>query len=445
MRLMPLITALLVSGFLYLFIFERQQLLALAQVVTEAQTDDAEAEQSDLIRVVALHSTAQQIDSAVILRGRTEAARQVEVHSETSGQVISNPLRKGAFVNVGDELCTLDIGTRQSQLEEARARLEAARARLPEAASRGPEAEARQAEAEARVSEAQARLVEARARLIEAEFNQNAAARLSEDGYASESRLANADAGLESARALVISAEAAVEGASAGVAGASASVESANASVQAAVAGIQSAEAAVASAEREIDRLTITAPFEGLLETDAAELGSLLQPGSPCATIIQLDPIKLVGFVPETEVDRVGVGARAGARLASGQEVQGRVTFLSRSADLTTRTFRVEVEVPNPALAIRDGQTAEILIGSDGRQAHLLPQSALTLDDHGTLGVRIIEEGNIVGFAPLQVLRDSVEGIWVTGLPDAVDVIILGQEYVIPGVEVIPHFQEAEG
>ena len=44
------------------------------------------------------------------------------------------------------------------------------------------------------------------------------------------------------------------------------------------------------------------APFAGLLETDTAELGALLQTGSPCATIIQLDPIKFVGFVPEAEL-----------------------------------------------------------------------------------------------------------------------------------------------
>jgi membrane fusion protein, multidrug efflux system len=159
--------------------------------------------------------------------------------------------------------------------------------------------------------------------------------------------------------------------------------------------------------------------------------------------VISLDPIKLVGYVPETEVDRVTVGAPAFARLASGREVQGDITFISRSADSATRTFRVEVEVPNPDLAIRDGQTVEIAVASEGADAHLLPQSALTLNDAGRLGVRIVAEDETAAFAPVAVLRDTVEGIWVDGLGETADVIVVGQEFVIDGVAVAPTFRES--
>ena len=196
---------------------------------------------------------------------------------------------------------------------------------------------------------------------------------------------------------------------------------------------------------REIDKLTITAPFSGLLETDTAELGALMQPGAPCAAIIQLDQVKLVGFVPETDVSKITVGAMAGARLTSGTQVQGRVTFLSRSADELTRTFRVEVTVENGDLAISDGQTAEILVASDGRTAHLVAQSSLTLDDDGVLGVRTVGEGNIVQFMPVTLLRDTAEGVWVTDLPETVDIITVGQEFVIDGVRVAPTFTDAKG
>jgi multidrug efflux system membrane fusion protein len=266
--------------------------------------------------------------------------------------------------------------------------------------------------------------MEATARVREAEINLNAARKLSQDGFASETRL--------------VSAEAAMEAATAGVLRARSGVTSAQ-------AGIEAAQAAVASATREIEKLTITAPFSGLLETDTAELGSLMQMGTPCATIIQLNEIKLVGFVPEADVAKVTVGAIAGARLTSGQEVSGRVTFLSRSADALTRTFRVEVTVANDDLAISDGQTAEILVASDGQVAHLIAQSTLTLDDDGVLGVRTVGEGNIVRFMPVTLLRDTAQGVWVTGLPEAVDIITVGQEFVIDGVHVTPTFTEAKG
>jgi multidrug efflux system membrane fusion protein len=198
-------------------------------------------------------------------------------------------------------------------------------------------------------------------------------------------------------------------------------------------AGLQSAEAGVAASQAEIARLTILAPFAGLLETDTAEIGSLLQPGGACATVIQLDPVKIVGFVPEADVDKISVGAMAGVRFLSGHDVAGRVAFLSRSADPATRTFRVEVTVSNAGLDIRDGQTAEMLIASTSVRAHLLPASCLTLDNDGRLGVRLADDDSRARFAPVTVLLDTPQGVYVTGLPDQARVITVGQEFVADG------------
>jgi multidrug efflux system membrane fusion protein len=413
MRLFPLVAAIVVSALIYAFVLQREALMAMlapapdaanAQVDTPAQEAAAQpvdaSEAPETVGVIAVHSTAQMVNNAIVLRGQTEADRQVELRSETSGQVISRPLRKGAFVETGQILCRLDTAAREATLAEAEARLEEARAHVPES---------------------KARVLEAQAKLTEAKINANAAEKLSTQGFASETRVA-------ATRAAVSSAEAAVQSALSGL--------------EATKASIQSAEAAVIAAQEEIRRLTIKAPFNGVLESDTAELGSLLQPGSLCATVIQLDPIVLVGFVPETEVDRVRLGAHAGARLASGTEVEGKVKFLSRSADPTTRTFRVEIEVPNRNLAIRDGQTAEILINAEGVKAHLLPQSALTLNDEGILGVRIVTAQSTALFMPVTLINDTPSGVWVNGLPDTADVIIIGQEYVIDGVRVAASYEE---
>ena len=72
---------------------------------------------------------------------------------------------------------------------------------------------------------------------------------------------------------------------------------------------------------------------------------------------------------------------------------------------------------------------------------HLLPQSALTLDDTGALGVRVVSDGQTAQFVPVTVLRDSVEGIWVSGLDDEVSVIVVGQEYVTDGVPVAASYE----
>ena len=198
------------------------------------------------------------------------------------------------------------------------------------------------------------------------------------------------------------------------------------------VAALESAQAALKRTQSLVEKLEITAPFSGLLESDTAEFGALLQPGAPCATIISLDPIKLIGFATEQQVSRISVGGLAGAKLISGKELIGKLTFISRRADRLTRTFRVEVTVPNPDLSVRDGSTAEIFIALDGDQGHLLPQSALTLDDAGRLGIRAALDGQ-AKFFPVTIINDSAEGVWVTGLPAIVDVIVVGQEFVVDG------------
>lgn len=406
MRIFPIITAAVVCTALYFVILNREALVSFAaQFVPEPQNaaveepvatepvDEAPELPSDVVRVVAQRSEAQTIADALFLRGRSEAARQVLVAAETSGRVVSDPIRAGAFVEEGQLLCQIDAGTRRAALAEAQAARTEAAARLPEA---------------------EARLAEAEASLSAAEIDANAADRLSEQGFASTTRAAAAAATLRAAEA---------------------SIRSAQSGVEAAAAGILAADAAVDRAEEELTRLEVRAPFEGLLESDTAELGSLLQPGSPCATVIQLDPMKIVGFVPESEVGRVTLGAVAGARLATGDEVEGVVTFLSRSADPDTRTFRVEIAVENAGLTIRDGQSADILIETEGTPSHLLPASALTLNDEGILGVRVAVDG-MAQFMPVRMLRDTARGVLLADLPDQVDVITIGQEFVTDGTPV---------
>lgn len=158
--------------------------------------------------------------------------------------------------------------------------------------------------------------------------------------------------------------------------------------------------------------------------------------------IIQLNPIKLVAFVPETDVAKVAVGAPAGGRTTANQTVEGRVTFMSRSSDPETRTFRVEITVNNDDLQLRDGQTAEIIIGAEGQKAHLVPASALTLNDEGTLGVQVATEDNTAAFTQVSILRDTAKGMWVSGLPEEASVIIVGQEYVTDGVAIKTTYSE---
>ena len=180
----------------------------------------------------------------------------------------------------------------------------------------------------------------------------------------------------------------------------------------------------------------VKAPFDGYLETFSVKEGDYLNTGAVCATIIDPDPMRLIGEVSEKEINFVKVGAKAEAELISGKKVEGVVSFVSTSANKGTRTFRVEIDVKNPDRSIRDGVSAQIAIKGDTILAHKISPSILMLGEAGELGIRTVNEDDQVEFKKIDILEDSMEGIWITGLPKNTRIITIGQEYVFQGQTV---------
>ena len=180
----------------------------------------------------------------------------------------------------------------------------------------------------------------------------------------------------------------------------------------------------------------VNAPFDGYLETFSVKEGDYLNTGAVCATIIDPDPMRLIGEVSEKEINFVKVGAKAMAELISGKKVEGVVSFVSTSANKGTRTFRVEIDVNNSDRSIRDGVSAQIAIEGDTILAHKISPSILMLGEAGELGIRTVNEDDQVEFKEIDILEDSMEGIWITGLPKNTRIITIGQEYVFQGQTV---------
>lgn len=209
-------------------------------------------------------------------------------------------------------------------------------------------------------------------------------------------------------------------------------------------AALEAAQARVEQIELDIARLEIRAPFAGTLEEDAAETGARLGIGDVCARLADLAPLKVVGYVSELDVDRIALGQRVRARLVNGDTAEGRITHVAPVADADTRTYDVEVSLPNPGHRLRAGATAEIRIDLPAVEAHEVPQSALTLDDQGRLGVRVAENGR-ARFFPVEIVREGPEALWVTGLPETARVMVAGQEFVTDGraVRAVPLAESA--
>jgi len=200
-------------------------------------------------------------------------------------------------------------------------------------------------------------------------------------------------------------------------------------------AGVAQAQAGLDNAEAELDRTEITAKVAGVVQDPVTTAGAMLAAGAPCATIVQLDPIVFAGMVPEAHIGLARLGLKADISTVTGQTVSGEVTYIASVADNATRSFPVEIEIPNADFAIRDGVTAQATVNIGTAPGQLLPQSVLTLDDEGVLGVRTVEDGK-VAFYPVTIVSDTRDGVWVTGLPPIAQVITVGQESVTAGQAV---------
>ena len=141
--------------------------------------------------------------------------------------------------------------------------------------------------------------------------------------------------------------------------------------------------------------------------------------------------------VPEYDINKVRIGQNVLVELVTGQKIKGKLTFVSKSASPDTRTFIVESQIENSDGKIKDGLTAEISIEIDKVMAHKISPSILLLNDEGKLGIRIVNKNKYAKFIEIIILEDSEEGLWVTGIPEEVEIVIQGQGFVEDGQEVI--------
>lgn len=205
-----------------------------------------------------------------------------------------------------------------------------------------------------------------------------------------------------------------------------------------ALAEKEAARAALDRARLDLAKTKLSIPFDGVIWTKEVEQGDLVKVGDLIATIVDLDPLLVVANVSEREVAGIEEGALAHAKLITGEKVEGIVKYVSPQAETATRTFRVEVEVPDTGNRYKAGITAELLLPLSESRAHLISPALLTLNDGGQVGVKLVEDGDNVRFAPVTIVEDTPEGIWIQGLPDQATLISVGQEYVADGEKVSP-------
>ena len=201
-------------------------------------------------------------------------------------------------------------------------------------------------------------------------------------------------------------------------------------------AAYDASKALVIQMEEELENINIRSPFDGFFNDNLAEVGDFLSIGMPCGQVVDYNPILVIGQVSEQEIKKIKSDIQGYAVLSTGEKLNGLLSYVSKTADSKTRTFRIELEINNSNFNIKDGITAELFIPTKKVEAHLIPPSSLTLDSDGKIGVRHIDSNNEVIFSDVEIIGDEKELIWVSGLPEEITLITIGQEFVIEGQKV---------
>ena len=200
-------------------------------------------------------------------------------------------------------------------------------------------------------------------------------------------------------------------------------------------AAYEAAKAGAATMDIQLANTKIRAPWDGYVDDRYVDVGDYMRAGDKCEMVIAPEPFLAVGTVSENEVGQIKIGDPASASLVTGETVAGQVSFVADRADTATRTFRVEVTLPNPDNKLRDGVSADIHIPVRKVAAMKISPGILVLDDRGVVGVRAVVDG-VVRFLPIKIVSDAPDGMWISGVPDRTQVITVGQEFVTEGERV---------
>lgn len=187
----------------------------------------------------------------------------------------------------------------------------------------------------------------------------------------------------------------------------------------------------------------IKAPFSGILEDRKVEVGSYLKVADPVISLLDYNPFIIKGHTAEKDLPLIQAGNRATGKTIDGRLTPGTIRYVASKANAATRTFTVELEINNPSERQADGVTADIIIPLKETNGIFISPALLSLNDKGILGAKFVASDNQVMFAPVELIKAEATGIWVSGLPNPVNLIVVGQSFVSPGEKVNPVFEKA--
>ena len=351
------------------------------------------------IQVEILLSNTKEIDQTITLQGQSLFNRFIDIKSETTGNITKKNFIRGDTVKKNDLLIEISIEDRNELLN-----------------SFNKEFSRIEKEIILNKEKKENNILKANEQINLFQIEYNSAKELLDKGLGSESKLSLASLNLTQAKTNLKDIDI--------------NYQSQSINLESQLENIRSK---IKNINLDIENTKILAPFGGIIESSYVEEGTFVRPGDMIVKIVDLNPIKIQGYISESNVNKIKLGKTANIQISNSLKKSGIITFISPVAETSTRTFEFIVEASNDDLLFKSGQTATISIDINSVKAHKISPSILTLQDDGSVGIKVLNNKNKVIFYPIEKVKDTIDGMWVTGLPDQIRIIITGQEYVTEG------------
>jgi multidrug efflux pump subunit AcrA (membrane-fusion protein) len=383
-------------------------------------------------KVVVREAAIRQAAPTITLVATVEPFLRSRVCTEREGLVVSVPVRQGDRVRAGDAMCVLNTDTQQLQLAEEQARLDGLASRLDEllAGTRPQE-----------MQRLKALLDETTAEHERWQFEMERIRRLYEGADSNAKEFQDTRASYLGAERRRLAAEATYALAEEGPR---------SQTIAQARHDVAAQQAIVDRMRSDLDKMTTRAPFDGFIAQRMTEVGEWISVGSTVVELIDLSRVLVTVAAPEGAYPHARVGQQARVEVdALRRSFEGTIRHITPQADLSARTFPIEIEVDNPEGALAAGMFARATIAEGPvRETVCAPKDAL-VEREGTVYVATVIPGAQGGTAgilmPVTIGVDVSDWVSITSgnIQPGMTLIVRGNERMLPfpmPVQIVDEF-----
>lgn len=194
----------------------------------------------------------------------------------------------------------------------------------------------------------------------------------------------------------------------------------------------------------DLNRMTVRAPFTGVVVEEKTSLGEWVQAGGDVVELIDAVNLEVTVSVPERYFTGLELGSAAQVRIPAlgGTSIAGKVRAIVPRANPQARTFPVKVVFENPGTKAAIGMLAETTLSVGGaRPRTLVPKDAIVRQGSST-GVWLIGRDSMISWT--EVETGSAAGAWVevSGVSPRARIVTRGNERLRAGQTVSATRQE---